>query len=163
MIRKRMKACLTTFWRMLNQHELEAWLARQRGAGGPRLETSWKHIPWAERVLLLVGAPLFGLWMYLTTNRERIGRKLNTDDLESRDDIEQAEASPELTEAVMSSRDEHLGQEISAILDEGNEYKRIGILYGAAHMRAIVRRLDEKYGYKVAEAEWIKVFDYGER
>jgi len=33
------------------------------------------------------------------------------------------------------------------------------VLYGAAHMPAVVRLLQERLGYRVTRAEWMTVFE----
>ena len=59
----------------------------------------------------------------------------------------------------MQARDEYLleklHEEISA-LPEGP--MTIGIIYGALHMRAVIRDLTGKYGYLNVDANWMLVF-----
>lgn len=43
--------------------------------------------------------------------------------------------------------------------DQQHEAKRIGIVYGACHMRSTMRFLMQQLDYRVAKAEWVKVFD----
>jgi hypothetical protein len=120
---------------------------------------AWGHIPLYQRILLMLGAPLYGLWLYFTGTRDSIARGLNTEELESRRDFERFEASPELEEAIVSARDRRLVEELSAAVEKNGVGRRIGILYGAAHMRVVSRVLASKYKYRVVESEWITVFD----
>ena len=36
---------------------------------------AWRGVPWYQRLGLLLGAPVFGCWVYLTASRESIGRR----------------------------------------------------------------------------------------
>lgn len=40
--------------------------------------------------------------------------------------------------------------------------KTVGIVYGAAHMKAVTNVLMGKYRYRVGESEWLTVFDYAD-
>lgn len=121
---------------------------------------AWGDVPLYQRALLLLGAPLYGLWMYLTGTRQSIGRDLNTDSLESRDDLELFEGVPELEMALATTRDLRLVEEASKAVEQNGAGTRIGIVYGAAHMRVVSRLLMGKYGYRVVESEWMTVFNY---
>lgn len=120
---------------------------------------AWKRVPLYQRMLFLLGAPLYGLWVYLTGTRQSIGRRLNTEEVESNRDFERFERAPELEKAMISDRDARLIEELSAVL-AGGGHARIGIVYGAAHMRIVSRLLTAKYNYRVVESEWITVFGY---
>lgn len=121
---------------------------------------AWGNIPLYQRMLLLLGAPLYGLWVYLTGTRESIGRHLSTEELQSSRDYARIEAAPELEEAIITRRDARLVEKIARVLAENSAPARIGILYGAGHMRVVSCLLTNKYKYRVVESEWLTVFDY---
>ena len=121
---------------------------------------AWDDVPLYQRALLLFGAPLYGLWMYFAGSRQSIGRKLNTDSLESREDLERSEEAPELEAALGTTRDLRLVEEVSRAVEQNGAGTRIGVIYGAAHMRVVSRLLMHKYGYRVVESEWMTVFSY---
>lgn len=141
-------------------------LLRQRkihaDVNAEQFSNTWKSIPLYQRILLLLGAPLYGLWIYLVGTRHSIGRRLSTEELESRRDFDRSEAMPELQNALVTTRDVRLVEEISSALAKCGEGSRIGIVYGAGHMRVASRLLTSKYRYRVVESEWITVFDYEE-
>ena len=122
---------------------------------------AWRGVPWYQRLGLLLGAPVFGCWVYLTGSRESIGRRLSTEEVESKRDFEMFESVPELENVLSTTRNARLIEEIASALS-AKTAKRIGILYGAAHMRAVSRLLTVKYKYRIVESEWVTVFDYPE-
>ena len=122
---------------------------------------AWRGVPWYQRLGLLLGAPVFGCWVYLTGSRESIGRRLSSEEVESNRDFEMFESVPELENVLSTTRNARLIEEIASVLS-AKTAKRIGILYGAAHMRAVSRLLTVKYKYRIVESEWVTVFDYPE-
>ena len=122
---------------------------------------AWRGVPWYQRLGLLLGAPVFGCWVYLTGSRESIGRRLSTEEVESKRDFEMFESVPELENVLSTTRNARLIEEIASVLS-AKTAKRIGILYGATHMRAVSRLLTVKYKYRIVESEWVTVFDYPE-
>ncbi len=123
-------------------------------------DAAWRGIPLFQRVAVLLIAPVYGFWIYCTGTRESIGRHLSMEDLESSKDLDRYEALPELEMAIMTRRDARLVQGLSSALEKHGAGARIGVLYGAAHMRAVSRMLTAKHHYRVVESEWLKVFDY---
>jgi hypothetical protein len=127
-----------------------------------QFSAAWDEIPFYQRALLLIGAPLYGLWLYLTATRYSLGRRLNTEEVESHRDFRRFEATPELENMIQTTRDVRLVEELSAAVETSGPQTRIGIIYGAGHMRIVSRLLTSKYRYRVTESEWIMVFDYAE-
>lgn len=138
----------------LEQHKIHADLNAEQ------FSAVWADIPLHQRVLLLLGAPLYGFWLYCTGTRQSIGRRLNTEEVESHRDFERFEGAPELENAIATARDRRLLEEVSVAVEQRAAGARIGVLYGAAHMRVVSRLLTSKYKYRVVESEWITVFDY---
>ncbi|WP_129640858.1 TraB/GumN family protein [Peristeroidobacter agariperforans] len=139
---------------MLGQRKIHADVSTDE------FHAAWADIPWHQRVLLLLGAPVYGLWLYFTGTRQSIGRRLHTEEVESSGDFERFEHTPELEKMLATTRDLRLVQEVSTAVEAGGSC--IGVVYGAAHMRVVSRVLTSKYGYRVVESEWVTVFDYQE-
>jgi pheromone shutdown protein TraB len=120
----------------------------------------WSTIPWHERLPLLLGAPVYGAWLYLTATRESIGRHLQTEDVSSRDDVLRGESAPGIEDALLTRRDSRLVATIAALLAQPGRDSPVAIVYGAGHMRVVTRFLIDEYQYRVAESEWVTVFSY---
>jgi hypothetical protein len=85
---------------------------------------------------------------------------LSTDEVESSKDLDRFEGRPEFETALKTLRDARLVEDLTSALAKHGTGARIGVLYGAAHMRAVSRFLTAQHRYRVVESEWIKVFDY---
>jgi hypothetical protein len=120
----------------------------------------WSRVPWYQRIILLIGAPLFGLALYLTATRESIGRRLSTEETESREESLGLANFQEIENTFLGARDRRLIESLKSALAENASCTRLGVVYGAAHMRTASRLLDEKYKFRVIESEWIEVFNY---
>ncbi|HEY1484463.1 MAG TPA: hypothetical protein VGF84_00080 [Micromonosporaceae bacterium] len=87
-----------------------------------------------------------------------IGEELN--DLPSSRDEDIADAFPQINDAMLGERDQRL---IDALVGLHEEHKHeditIGIVYGAAHVPAIVAGLESKLGYFVRRADWVTVIN----
>ena len=121
---------------------------------------NWADIPWPLRLALLLGAPIYGAYQYLTATRESIGRHLSTEDVPNREDTELRDHSPEFHNALLDRRDAKLIAAVEAAVAERTAPAVIGVIYGAAHMRSVTDVLMSKYHFRVAHAEWLTVFEY---
>jgi len=150
---------------VLQRDGLEHALASSRrvraDVSAEQFAAAWVRIPLAQRAFLLVFAPLYGLWIFLTATRESIGRRLSTEEVESNRDVDFRESLPEFQEAVVTIRDAKLIEELSSAVEKSGVGTRIAVIYGAGHMRVVSRLLTGKYKYRVVESEWITVFGYG--
>lgn len=126
----------------------------------PEFDTHWRRVPRLDRLAVSVIALARGLWGYLTATRGSLVGAAGTDDLTSRDDALFAEQLPELNDALLTHRDGHL---LACVLrcheSHARERKRVGVLYGAAHIRPVVRLLQDRLGYRVKGADWLTVFE----
>jgi hypothetical protein len=122
---------------------------------------AWARIPLAQRLALQLGAPLYGLWVYLMGTRESIGRSVSVEEVESQQDVDLLESMPEMHDALHTSRDAKLVEKLAAAVENNGAATRIAVIYGAGHMRVASRLLCDKYKYRVVESEWIMVFAYG--
>ena len=89
-----------------------------------------------------------------------LARKLPLDDLPGREEI--LSLSPEtvaLNQAILHARDVRLVERLGEQLDDpGPAVRRIAIVYGASHMRAVLRELTGRRGYRVERGDWLTVF-----
>lgn len=126
---------------------------------GPEFDALWRAAPWRERALLEIGAALMGLWLRVTATRSRLGRGLCTNDLSDRSDIMLwTRGRAPMLSALKDARDAVLCRAISDLLSEDPGPSSVAVIYGAAHMPAVVRALDAK-GFRVTESQWLTVFD----
>jgi hypothetical protein len=120
----------------------------------------WLRIPWHWRIMISTVGPVYGAYRYLTASRASIAKDLGTEDLESREEILQSDDVPEFEEAIMHRRDARLVKTIEGVLGGNQEYQVIAVIYGAAHMRAVIRALTGRLRYRVVHSEWLTVFKH---
>jgi hypothetical protein len=125
-------------------------------------QENWATTPWHLKLTLLLGAPTYGAYQYLTATRESIGRHLTTEDMPLREGTLSSDMNPEMHKAFLERRDVRLGAAVEAVLAEPKAAAVVGIVYGAAHMRSVTDLLINRYGFLVARAEWLTVFDYAD-
>lgn len=120
---------------------------------------SWRKAPQYIRLLLLVGAPLFGLWLAISGSRSFIARNMEVNDLPDPDDAFMPDAVAAIDAAVVHDRDRLL---CTAIAREAamtpDRTKTIAVLWGAGDMPAVAHFVLGPLGYRVAIAEWVTVF-----
>lgn len=120
----------------------------------------WGRVPWHWRVAVAICAPSLGVYRYFTATRRSIGKRLTVDDLPSREAALSGESLQQLDDVIMGSRDKKLVAKLEDILAQSRSDHTIGIVYGAAHMRAVTAALMGKLRYRVVQSEWLTVFDY---
>jgi len=98
---------------------------------------NWSSFPWHLRLMLVLGAPIFGAYQYLTATRESIGKHLSTEDIQSSEDIQLREMNPKFDRALLDERDAKLCAAVEAVLRERKVPAVVGIIYGAGHMRSV--------------------------
>jgi hypothetical protein len=121
---------------------------------------NWSQIPAHIRFAILLIAPLYGGYHYLTATKESIGKKMKSEDLASADEIMRGDFAPGLDKAIITSRDTKLIASIDSIVNSPVTPTTVGIVYGAGHMKAVTAALMEKHHYRVNRSEWLTVFDY---
>ena len=126
----------------------------------PDFSRFWARVPRWQRLLFYMAAPVVGILGYLTASRESLARRCEAESLPSRDEI--LARTGGLTapyHALRTHRDEHL---VACVLKCHNDFsiaqRRIGIMYGAAHMSAVIHFLRDELGYGLKSAEWVTVF-----
>jgi hypothetical protein len=147
---------------VLQRDAIDRGLLQSRGihadVTAAQFRASWGEIPLRYRVALLILSPLYGVWVYLTGTRESIGRHMSVEEVESKSEL--FERVPELRDAIVTTRDARLVEKLAAAVESSGAGQRIGVIYGAGHMRVASRLLTGQYKYRVAESEWITVFGY---
>jgi hypothetical protein len=125
-------------------------------------EKGWRQVPLHLRLLLLVLAPLVGLYMLFFGTRDLIAHCAEFNDLPSRDEVLMYDRDVDAIEdALTGQRDARLVETIKRMCNEAaDKPTTVGILFGAQHMRAVIRYLTERQNYQVAKAERITVFEY---
>jgi hypothetical protein len=121
---------------------------------------NWSQVPRHIRLAILLIAPLFGGYHYLTATKESIGKQMKREDLASAEEITRGDCAPSLDAAIVTSRDAKLVTAIDFMIASMNASTTIGIVYGAGHMQAVTAALMEKHHYRVNSSEWLTVFDY---
>ena len=127
---------------------------------GREFGIAWARIPWYWRFGILIVAPLFGVFRYLTATRESIGQHLRLEDLPSRNETNRGDSPPGFEHALGASRDTKLIAALEAQLASADSAKCVGVLSGAAHMRAVTDLLIVKYRFRMIAAEWLEVINY---
>ena len=108
-------------------------------------------------LLLMVGAPVMGLVFALRGPRAFLDVDGEIEDLPSTLRAEMLADSP-VEHAMTDRRDRRLLDALGEIeAEHGGERFRVAVVYGAAHVPAIVSGLWDRYGYRPREAEWLTV------
>jgi hypothetical protein len=128
---------------------------------GQEFEYGWRHLSLGLRLLLYLIIPIYAAYMYFFGTREVLASYADFDDLPSREEVlAYDERFEPLDDLLLRARDGLLLQRIEEQRrPDGMESKVVGILFGAAHMRAVTAYLLRKLRYQVADAEWLTVFD----
>ena len=124
-----------------------------------RFEKRWSKLAIFPRVILPLAAPIYGLYLRYFGTREDIARGLGMNLKKSRGEILADEDFEKVTEIILDWRDRRLLKVIDQTLLKNEDADiSIGILFGAMHMRAVIRHLIHNLGYHVTKAEWVTVF-----
>jgi len=117
----------------------------------------WRRVlPWTRAMIYLL-APIVVLRLRCS-GRASLAKNLACDDEPSVAEL--LAIDPEtggLTQALLSSRDDRLIERLDGELADAKP-RSLAIVYGALHMRAVVRALTTKYDFFASGAEWRLVF-----
>lgn len=125
---------------------------------GDEFAAVWRQVPRWMRLAIYLASPLIGLHRLWFATRETLAKGLSMDDQTSQKEL--LEWSPEagaLTHAILDSRDERLVGRLREQMS-AEPGTRIAIVYGASHMRAVIRALATRQGYMAAKTDWLTVF-----
>ena len=121
----------------------------------------WEEVPLWVRWLVYVAAPVLGLRRKMSASRRTLAKGLAMDDQPSQKEL--VDWSPEaaaLTGAILDARDARLIQRLKDELDRPiGRPRRIAIVYGAMHMRAVLRSVTTGGGrYYATSSEWLTIW-----
>ena len=127
---------------------------------GAAFDERWSSLPLSLRAQLIVLIPIFVVYLFLFGTRETLAENIALDDLPSSDELllEYEDFEP-LDSLLIDERDRILIEHVARLEDQQGGARKIGIVYGARHMRNMIRFLMQKLNYRVDKAEWVKVFD----
>ncbi len=127
---------------------------------GEEFRVVWEKVPQWLRLLVYLVAPAMGLWMRAFGTRESIAKRMAQDDQPSRDEL--LNLSPEsgaLEGAILGARDVRLIEHLERILDDpSGQIQRLAVVYGAGHVRAVLRAVTTGRGYFAEHGAWLTVF-----
>ena len=127
---------------------------------GDAFNERWSRLPISLRLQLAVLVPVFVVYLFLFGTRETLAENIALDDLPSSDEILLSDEDFEpLDSLIIDERDRILNEHIARLDNQQQDAKLIGIVYGAGHMRSTMKFLMQKLNYRIAKAEWVKVFD----
>lgn len=117
----------------------------------------WRKVSWVLRAAFAIGAPIYGLYRRLFASRQSLARNMCLEDRKSADEVLSWSPTFEpFHHSILQARDKRLLERLGSELDDASE-KRVAIVYGARHMRAVLRELTKR-GFQSSEATWRTVF-----
>ena len=128
---------------------------------GSAFDERWSSLPIKLRAQLFVFIPIFVLYLFIFGTREMLAKNLIVEDLlSSEEELSEDDIFTTLNSLVRDERDRKLIEHIENIDNERSQTsQRIGIVYGAFHMRCVMAFLMQELNYRVTRADWVKVFD----
>ena len=128
---------------------------------GNAFDERWSSFPISLRVQLFLFVPIFILYLLIFGTRELLAENLVVEDLpSSEEELAEDHVFSSLDSLLVDERDRKLIEHIVNVDNERSQTsQRIGIVYGAFHMRCVMAFLMQKLNYRVTRADWVKVFD----
>jgi hypothetical protein len=128
---------------------------------GRAFDERWSALPLGLMAQLFLLVPFWVVYLFLFGTRAVISERMAIEDLPSPDEIlAQDESFEKLDTLLLDERDRWLITHLQKLYDSRQQDRKIvGVVYGARHMRNIVRFLLGRLNYRVAKAEWVTVFD----
>lgn len=126
---------------------------------GAQFDRGWSALPWWQRAVMTCVVPPYALAMLVMGPRRFI-----LDNMQGVDEFEVAKLDdtnmPELVYLILDQRDQLL---LDALFDlhrrRCHEDIRIAVVYGAAHVPAIVNGLAARYGYIARYGDFMTIVD----
>jgi hypothetical protein len=120
----------------------------------------WRNVPWWLRVSSPALITLAGLWWNWFGSSKLLAKNLGMDDLPRRDEI--LNFNPEMASlhrVILDARDARLVERLCEQIERRDPtIRRLAVVYGAQHMRAVLHALGDRYGYRAVRSEWLRVF-----
>lgn len=128
---------------------------------GNAFDERWSTLPITLRVQLFLLVPIFVVYLFIFGTRELLAENLVVEDLPSPEEVlSEDESFSRFDSLMVDERDRKLIEHIANVNNERSQTsQRIGIVYGAFHMRCVMAFLMQKLNYRVVKADWVKVFD----
>jgi len=128
---------------------------------GRAFDERWSALPLELRAQLFLLVPFWVVYLFFFGTRATLAERLSIEDLPSSDEILfRDESFEKLDTLLLDERDRWLITHLQKLNDSHRQGKKIvGVVYGAKHMRNIIRFLLGRLNYRVAKAEWVTVFD----
>ena len=123
---------------------------------------TWRKVPLWLRVLASLLAPLAGLKRRFFSTRETIAKNLEMEDRLSADEILAWDPKfAAFKRCILGVRDERLLARLSEEIERlsANDQRKIAVVYGAEHMRAVLAELKRR-GFRATESAWQTVFAF---
>jgi len=119
----------------------------------------WRKILLKLRAAALLLSPILGLKRRFFATRASLSEGMSMDDLESRDDILSWDPTfAALDHCILGARDARLVETLKAqISRSSHKDQQIAIVYGAAHMRAVLGEL-KRQKFMFVESHWQTIF-----
>ncbi len=125
---------------------------------GAEFGGTWRRAPLKERLLTWLMLPAFTLTRLFGGRRTVWAPDLEMNDLPSLRQEQAADRYTGLDHTIRGSRDAMLLAALYRLHEERNtENIEIAIVYGAAHVPAIVHGLNHRFGYRPTSADWLTV------
>jgi len=122
-------------------------------------DRAWRQVPLRQSVPFTALSHVVGLGLRLFATRRFIAGFLGIDDLPSADEVLYGDGWAAVDAVVVEARDRRLVEYLEATHDQlGDLPSTVAVVYGAHHVRAIVRALF-RLGYRAVDSEWLTVFE----
>jgi hypothetical protein len=119
----------------------------------------WREVPWTQRASLRANASAGSLMARFFGTRQSLAQFLEINDLPARGEI--AVDDP-IMDLVLDQRDQRLVEALQDVHSRrATEPIRVGVLYGAGHMPAVIHKL-WSLGYRPGEGTWLRVFTWSD-
>lgn len=128
---------------------------------GATFDDRWSALPLMLRLQLFLLVPVYALYLLLFGTKDTIAENLALEDLPSTEELLSEDENYErLNRLLVDERDQNLLEQIAKVHEARSERtQRVGIVYGALHIRSVIALLIQKFNYRVVKAEWVTVFD----
>lgn len=125
---------------------------------GESFDEAWDKLPLKLRLLILISSPIYGIYAKFFKSGDAFFESTGLDLLESREEIFYNEDMLQLDALILQRRDQHLIACLDRLLEtQKDRHVKIAIVFGAAHMRAVLKHLVLKLDFKVQDSEWMTI------
>lgn len=120
----------------------------------------WRRLPFYVRIALYVAAPIYGIHQRWFGTVEGLARGHSIDDVLGRDEaLRWTPALGGISGALLGARDARLIERLSEVLAAPiDEVRNVAVVYGGAHMRAVISELTRRRDYIAGDTQWLTVF-----